>query len=147
MKAPLGNVGLTLYRSRDNVTVNFRDIFKSYVGTKMKNYDLSLSDLKKKIEKVQEHRRPKKERNGRGMMLGLAYRLSIELCVGICVGGIIGWLIDDFFSTSPLFLLVMLVLGLVAGIFNMMRETKRIGGFMQMKKSNVKVSIQDKAKR
>ena len=54
----------------------------------------------------------------------MAYRLSMELVVGIVVGGFIGWWLDKWLSTKPIFLLVMLLLGMIAGVLNMLRTAR-----------------------
>jgi ATP synthase protein I len=48
----------------------------------------------------------------------------MELVVGIVVGGFIGWWLDKWLSTKPIFLLVMLLLGMIAGVLNMLRTAR-----------------------
>jgi len=57
---------------------------------------------------------------------GFAFRISIELVVGIAVGLGIGWAIDGWLGTRPLFMIVFMILGLTAGILNVVRITKRM---------------------
>jgi ATP synthase protein I len=59
-------------------------------------------------------------------LAGVGYRMSIELVVGICVGLGLGWLIDTQMGTKPLFMLVLMFLGLVAGILNVVRLSKDV---------------------
>ncbi|HET6161677.1 MAG TPA: AtpZ/AtpI family protein [Dongiaceae bacterium] len=59
-------------------------------------------------------------------LAGVGYRMSIELVVGICVGLGLGWLIDKQMGTKPWFMLILMFLGLVAGIFNVVRLSKDI---------------------
>jgi ATP synthase protein I len=56
---------------------------------------------------------------GRGM------RLLYEFVAGIMVGGFFGWLIDQLFGTLPLGLIVFLLLGFAAGIYNMARASRQ----------------------
>ncbi len=59
-------------------------------------------------------------------LAGVGYRMSIELVVGICVGLGLGWLIDKQMGTKPWFMLILMFLGLAAGIFNVVRLSKDI---------------------
>jgi ATP synthase protein I len=54
------------------------------------------------------------------MAVGL--RLSSELVAGVLVGAALGWGFDRLLSTSPLGLIVFLLLGFVAGVVNVMRS-------------------------
>jgi ATP synthase protein I len=49
-------------------------------------------------------------------------RLSAELVGGVVIGFILGWLLDRWLGTSPLGLIVFLLLGFVAGVLNVMRS-------------------------
>ena len=57
----------------------------------------------------------------RGNSLGLAFRLSTELVSGIVVGGVMGWSIDKWLGTQPWFLLIFFILGIAAGIINVIK--------------------------
>jgi ATP synthase protein I len=50
------------------------------------------------------------------------FRLSTELVAGVLVGAGIGWLIDRWLGSSPLGMIVFLLLGFVAGVHNVMRS-------------------------
>lgn len=49
-------------------------------------------------------------------------RASTEFVAGIVVGCGIGWVIDRGLGTSPWGLIVFLLLGFVAGVFNVLRS-------------------------
>jgi len=49
------------------------------------------------------------------------FRLSTELVAGVLVGAAIGWLLDRWLGTSPLGMIVFLLLGFAAGVLNVMR--------------------------
>ncbi len=53
--------------------------------------------------------------------LGRALRLSTEFIAGVIAGFGIGWLLDRWLGTSPWGLIVFLMLGFGAGVFNAMR--------------------------
>jgi ATP synthase protein I len=55
--------------------------------------------------------------------LGRAFRMSTEFVAGVIAGGGLGWLLDRWLGTSPWGLIVFLMLGFVAGIYNVMRAS------------------------
>ncbi|HEV8391275.1 MAG TPA: AtpZ/AtpI family protein [Dongiaceae bacterium] len=59
-------------------------------------------------------------------LAGVGYRMSIELVVGICVGLGLGWLVDRQMGTKPWFMIGFMFLGLVAGVFNVVRLSKDV---------------------
>jgi ATP synthase protein I len=50
------------------------------------------------------------------------FQLSSELIAGVVVGAAIGWGFDRLLSTSPFGFIVFLLLGFVAGVFNVVRS-------------------------
>ena len=56
----------------------------------------------------------------------LAWRMVIELVVGIAVGFGMGYGMDALFGTMPLFLVVMTLLGFVAGVRTMLRSAEEV---------------------
>ncbi len=60
-----------------------------------------------------------------GKALSLGFRVLSEFVAGVLAGGFIGWLLDKWFSTSPLFLLVFGALGTAAGFMNVYRIASR----------------------
>ncbi|ABC24042.1 AtpZ/AtpI family protein [Rhodospirillum rubrum] len=56
--------------------------------------------------------------------LGIGMRISIELVTTIAVGGAIGYGLDSWLGTSPLAMVVFLVLGGAAGVMNAYRVVK-----------------------
>lgn len=57
-----------------------------------------------------------------------AARLSSEFVGGILVGGGLGWLIDYALGTSPLGMIVFLLLGFAVGVINVIRAAGSAGG-------------------
>ena len=82
-----------------------------------------LDELGERIGKARGNspERPPVDAESRGRALGQALRLATELVVGVGVGGVIGWGLDRALGTSPLFLVLFLILGAAAGILNVMR--------------------------
>ena len=58
---------------------------------------------------------------------GLAFRIGTEIVVAVAVGGSIGFLIDTWLDTRPWFLIVFLLLGNAAGLWNVFRITSNQG--------------------
>jgi len=58
--------------------------------------------------------------------LGIAFRFSTELFAALIVGAAIGWGLDRLFKTAPTLMLVFGILGVAAGIRNVIRAAKEI---------------------
>jgi ATP synthase protein I len=52
-----------------------------------------------------------------------AFRMASEFVAGVLVGAGIGWLLDRAAGTSPWGLIVFLLLGFAAGVFNVVRAS------------------------
>jgi ATP synthase protein I len=90
----------------------------------LNQFDAKLKAARDRIEGRDEG--SKKNGSYNDSLAGVGYRMSIELVVGICVGLGLGWLIDTPMGTKPLFMLVLMFLGLVAGILNVVRLSKDV---------------------
>ena len=58
---------------------------------------------------------------------GMAFRIGTEIVVAVAVGGSIGFLIDTWLDMRPWFLIVFLLLGNAAGLWNVFRITNNQG--------------------
>ena len=56
----------------------------------------------------------------------LAWRMVIELVAGLGIGFGIGYSLDRFFGTLPIFLVLFVFLGLVAGVKTMLRSAQEL---------------------
>ncbi|MAC80398.1 MAG: F0F1 ATP synthase subunit I [Rhodobacteraceae bacterium] len=56
----------------------------------------------------------------------LAWRMVIEMVAGLAIGFGMGYGLDVLFGTTPIFLVLFTLLGLVAGIKTMMRSAAEI---------------------
>lgn len=56
--------------------------------------------------------------------IGLAFRISIEFTAAVLVGVAIGYALDRWLGTSPLFMVVFLLLGFASGAMNIYRVVK-----------------------
>ena len=91
--------------------------------------DSELSARLRRLETQIDRKRPKAAADpsprsgtsGGPSSLGQAMTLSTEFVAGVIAGGILGWIVDHVFGTKPWGLIVLLMLGFVAGIYNVMR--------------------------
>ncbi len=60
----------------------------------------------------------------RSSAYSFGFRLATDLLAGVLAGFAIGWGLDYWLGTSPLFLLALIVLGMAAGILNVIRAAK-----------------------
>ena len=57
---------------------------------------------------------------------GIGMKMSLDLFSSILVGMMIGLGIDNFFSTKPVFLLIFLVLGIIAGFYSLYKSAQNL---------------------
>lgn len=69
-----------------------------------------------------------------GTSLGYGFRLSVELLAGLLVGLGMGYVIDGWLGTRPWFMLVFMILGLAAGVLNVMRVSRQMEQLADSKK-------------
>ena len=62
----------------------------------------------------------------RGSFIGNAFRLGTEMVAAVLVGTIIGFILDNWFDTKPLLMIVFFFIGSAAGILNVVRTAKTI---------------------
>jgi ATP synthase protein I len=88
-----------------------------------------LGSLDKRLSEVRGSRKIRTDQSGneqdtaraKASAMAIGFRLSSELVAGVLVGAALGWGFDRLLSTSPLGLIVFLLLGFVAGVINVMR--------------------------
>ncbi|SLN33901.1 AtpZ/AtpI family protein [Oceanibacterium hippocampi] len=90
----------------------------------------SLEDVEKRLRKARQDRdersSPKTLGIERSGAMGIAWRLSVEMVVALVVCGGFGWLLDYWFGTRPLFLVVFLFVGAAVGIWNVYKASREI---------------------
>ena len=62
----------------------------------------------------------------KGVFLGNAFKLGTELVAAVAVGTIIGFILDNWFDTKPLLIIIFFLFGAAAGILNVFRAAKRM---------------------
>jgi ATP synthase protein I len=89
--------------------------------------DDELERLGRKIDAArgrQPSSRPKKEPSPAGE----AMRMGTEFAGGVLVGAGVGYFLDRWLDTTPIFLMVCVALGAVAGFRTMMRSARAASG-------------------
>ncbi|WP_439104482.1 AtpZ/AtpI family protein [Celeribacter marinus] len=86
-----------------------------------------LRALEERIAKAKGAQAP---RNSKGeehfSQANMAWRMVVELIAGLLIGFGIGYTLDGVFGTLPIFLVLFVGLGLVAGVKTMMRTAAEI---------------------
>ena len=58
--------------------------------------------------------------------LAIAFRVGVELISALTVGTTIGWWLDKWLNSSPWMLIVFILFGFLAGIWNTYKVAKRL---------------------
>ena len=82
-----------------------------------------LAELEERLKKARGPAEVPKQDNPQSKM-GIAFRLVTELLAAVIVGGAIGWALDRVLGTSPFLLIVMFLLGVAAGMRNVVRAAR-----------------------
>ena len=76
--------------------------------------------------------------------LGLAIRLGLDFVAGVVVGVGIGLLLDWWWGTKPLMMILFLLLGAAAGTFNVIRTASGYGGAVGYRPSDANKVAEDR---
>ncbi len=92
------------------------------------------SDLEKLGEKLDrisaqksEETEAEKRQYENAENMGRGIRAGAELISPIVAAAFLGWLLDGWLGTKPLFLIILLLLGVTTGFINVWRMTRNIG--------------------
>ena len=89
--------------------------------TKPNDLETSLKIAKSKLENSEIKTDRKK-----GVFLGNAFKLGTELVAAVAVGSIIGFILDNWFGTKPLLIILFFLFGSAAGIYNVIKAAKKM---------------------
>ena len=78
------------------------------------------------IAKNKISKRNIKYKNQNSSSIGAAFKLSTELVSAVAVGTIIGFILDNTFGTKPWLIIIFFFVGVVAGIFNVVKSAKNM---------------------
>ena len=87
------------------------------------SFNTRLEIAKKKINKSKNNQKNQKNSN-----FGAAFKLSTELVAAVAVGTIIGFILDNWFGTKPILIIVFFLFVAVAGIVNVFKAAKKMQG-------------------
>ena len=89
--------------------------------TKQDDLETRLKIAKSKLEIKHSKADTKK-----GAFLGNAFKLGTELVAAVGVGSIIGFILDNWFGTKPLLIILFFLFGSAAGIYNVIKAAKKM---------------------
>ncbi len=88
-----------------------------------------LEDLKTRLKIARsklQNQNSEKANKKKGVFLGNAFKLGTELVAAVVVGTIIGFILDNWFDTKPVLIIVFFLFGAAAGIMNVFKAAKRM---------------------
>ena len=92
----------------------------------MMNYkNENLKKLNKKIENLNNSKKQsntKRQESG----AGFGFKISTEIIAALVVGVGIGLIVDNYFNTKPIGLIIFFIFGALAGFLNVYRVMRRI---------------------
>ena len=84
-----------------------------------------LEDFKTRL-KIAKSKLQNEKSEKKGIFLGNAFKLGTELIAAVIVGTIIGFILDNWFDTKPLLIIIFFLFGSAAGILNIFRAAKKM---------------------
>jgi len=97
-----------------------------------------LTELENRIARMKAVTAPKSAKEEHYTMANMAWRMVIELVAGIAIGFGIGYGLDWLFGTMPIFLVLFIGLGFVAGVRTMMRTAQEVQNMHMAKATDEK---------
>ena len=83
-------------------------------------------DTRLKIAKSKLENSEIKTDRKKGGFLGNAFKLGTELVAAVAVGSIIGFILDNWFGTKPILIILFFLFGSAAGIYNVIKTAKKM---------------------
>ena len=91
----------------------------------MKYKNKNLEDLNKKIDNL-ENKKGNKKTKRKESGAGFGFKISTEIIAALVVGVGIGLLVDNYFNSKPIGLIIFFIFGAFAGFLNVYRVMRRI---------------------
>ncbi len=91
----------------------------------------NMADKNHKLKSLDQRIRKAKEKSDTSEVnsprpLGKVMKIVVEIVAAMGIGLVIGILIDNYFETKPIFIIVFFLLGSCAGILNVFRVAKSL---------------------
>ena len=67
-----------------------------------------------------------KNKGSNAASLGKALKIGTELVAAVIVGSLMGFILDNWFGTKPWLTIVFFIIGVAAGILNVIKSAKRM---------------------
>ena len=83
-------------------------------------------DIKTRLRIAKSKLQNKDSNKNKGIFLGNAFKLGTELVAAVVVGTIIGFILDNWFDTKPILIILFFLFGAAAGINNVFKAAKRM---------------------
>ena len=88
--------------------------------------DLDDFKTRLKIAKSKLEKNNLKNNDEKATFVGNAFKLGTELVAAVVVGTIIGFILDSWFDTKPVLIIIFFLFGSAAGIVNVIKAAKRM---------------------
>jgi len=88
----------------------------------LKDISTRLKSAKKKFSKNYD----KNPQASGSSLLGVAFKMSTELVAAVLIGTFIGFILDSWFDTKPILIIIFFLMGVAAGITNVFRSAKNM---------------------
>ncbi len=88
--------------------------------------DLDDFKTRLKIAKSKLEKNDLKNNGEKATFVGNAFKLGTELVAAVVVGTIIGFILDNWFDTKPVLIIIFFLFGSAAGIVNVIKAAKRM---------------------
>ena len=86
--------------------------------------DKKIRSLNQRIKKAKEN--SNLTPNNPPSPMGKVLKVVVEIVAAMAVGVVIGMLLDNYFDTRPIFIIIFFLLGSAAGILNVFRVAKSL---------------------
>ena len=88
----------------------------------------NLEDFKTRLKIARSKLQKDKTKNTdkKGIFIGSAFKLGTELVAAVIVGTIIGFILDNWFGTKPILIIVFFFFGAAAGIINVIKTARKM---------------------